>query len=173
MSSRYCPNEFPQGKGPGLYAVFLKKHSTLPDFEVDDEPRLLYIGKSESSIEARNHCSYASSSPSILRRSLGAILKHKLKLSAISRGFKKNGGPKDFQNFRFDEKGEARLSKWMLRNLEFSYLRLEKNIKEIRESEHQWIKRCNPPLNIQISKHEMRMKLADLRKICRDEASKW
>jgi N-carbamoylputrescine amidase len=135
MGTRYSPGEFPEQKGPGLYAVFLKKDSSLSVIEVEDNSRLLYIGKSESSIEVRKHCSYPNSSASTLRRSLGAILKQdpkqELKLSAFPCGFKRNAGPKDIQNYRFDEKGEKELSEWMNKNLEFSYLLLGRDINSI------------------------------------------
>jgi N-carbamoylputrescine amidase len=156
------------------YAVFLKKDSSLSVIEVEDNSRLLYIGKSESSIEVRKHCSYPNSSASTLRRSLGAILKQdpkqELKLSAFPCGFKRNAGPKDIQNYRFDEKGEKELSEWMNKNLEFSYLLLGR---DIRSSERQRIQKFNPPLNLTLSKNKNRDKLDKLRKICRDEASQW
>jgi hypothetical protein len=170
MGTRYCSCDNPPRDGAGLYAIFLKKASLLPGIEVG-QSGLLYIGKSEWSLEARNHFDYQNSASSTLRRSLGAILKQELKLSAFPRGFRKNAGPRDIQNYRFDEKGEIALSKWMNDNLEFSYLLLKKD--HIKTSERQHIQKHDPPLNISLSKNPMRMKLAELRKLCREEASRW
>ncbi len=169
MRTRYGSGDDPPRDGAGLYAIFLKKAVSLPDIDVGSSG-LLYVGKSESSLEARNHFRYRNSSSSTLRRSLGAILKNEngLSLHAHPRGFKNCATKTDIANYRFDPNDEERLSIWMNNNLEFSYVLLKD---EVGKYERQSIRKMHPPLNMTLWKNPQRKKLADLRKICRDEAS--
>ena len=68
-----------------VYALYLSDRSVLDGIEVDPSG-LLYIGMTDDSLEVRSHYGHKDSSFSSPRRSLGAILKHKLALIAIPRG---------------------------------------------------------------------------------------
>lgn len=168
MGTRHCSTEDPPRDGAGIYAIFLKETASLPDIEVGPS-KLLYVGKSESSLEARDHFRYPKSSSSTLRRSLGAILKQDLKLCAQPRGFKKIATKKNIANYRFDPTGEARLSDWMNKNLAYSYVLLESDISAF---ERRCIGKLQPPLNLTLWKNPQRNEVANLRRICRDEASR-
>src|SRR6185503_8267082 len=100
---------------------------------------------------------------STVRRSLGAILKKQLKLTARPRGTGRSKS--DFTNYTFDWAGEERLTDWMLDNLRVrtwstrSYEALEAVLKP----------RLRPPLNLEAwNPHNAAIRA--MRKVCADEA---
>lgn len=106
----------------GVYAVYLSERGLLRPFANLGE--LLYVGKSESSLRARDlqtHFTTGESGRSTLRRTLGAILKDELSLKCIPRK-DRNPTCKDFECYRFRDDGEERLTLWMHTNLEVGYV---------------------------------------------------
>ncbi len=81
----------------------------------DDRP--LYVGKSESSLAARDvrtHFAAGRTGSSTLRRTLAALLVDQLDLVACPRNPAKPG---HFSNFGLEPEGDARLSRWMAEHL--------------------------------------------------------
>jgi hypothetical protein len=78
---------------------------------------LVDIGKSANLAQRviDTHFGSGKTGSSTARRSLGAILKQQLRLTAIPRG--RGLKDRDFTNYRFDAAGEDRLSDWMRGNL--------------------------------------------------------
>ena len=75
----------PRVDGAGIYAFFLTDPALLHGIHIETSGPL-YLGKTESSLDARNHFTHKHSGFSTLRRSLGAILKqHEMLKSNSSR----------------------------------------------------------------------------------------
>jgi hypothetical protein len=90
------------------------------------------------------------------------LLKNELGLRALSR---KDG---DSSTFQFDATGEERLRSWMERNLEYSFVVFDRDLKEIEE----WmIERFRPPLNLTNSKNRDAAAIKEARRICQAEAT--
>jgi hypothetical protein len=119
----------------------------------------------ESSLDSRNHFEHDNSGFSSLRRTLGALLKSKLRLRAIPRA----QGPSktNVTNYRFTEAGERKLTKWMKQNLMYSYTPVKL---DIISREKDLIKSLEPPLNLTGWRNPQRNDLKLLRAKCRDEA---
>ncbi|MDP3263355.1 MAG: hypothetical protein U1E06_11955 [Tabrizicola sp.] len=83
LATRCTADRVAENSSSGIYALFLESGS-LRGIEPSADG-LLYIGKTGSSLTARNHFLHPSSGFSTLRRSLGAILKADLDLTAIPR----------------------------------------------------------------------------------------
>src|SRR5690606_38136879 len=84
--------------------------------------QLIYVGIAKKSLRSRDietHFKPGQTGFSSLRRSLGAILKTELKLSAQKRDLY----PKKLRadKYKFDEQGEAKLTTWMFENLKMGY----------------------------------------------------
>jgi hypothetical protein len=121
----------------------------------------------ESSLNARNHFFHKDSSFSTFRRSLGALLKHRLELHARYRG--QGNSDKSATHYQFGADGEERLTKWMQENLEYNFELVSENI---RSREAELIMRLHPPLNLtKWPNKQVRKSLMELRKVCRDEAA--
>ena len=107
---RYRAKDIPIILKPGLYALYLNNQNELNSIRIGPSG-LLYIGMTESSLDSRNHFEHDDSGFSSLRRSLGALLKRKLRLQAIPRA----QGPSktNLTNYRFTDAGERKLTKWM------------------------------------------------------------
>ncbi|MGA8184758.1 MAG: hypothetical protein WB819_14085, partial [Terriglobia bacterium] len=104
-------------KHRGIYAFFLSQGCLhIGEQKITpgrDKP--LYIGKTESSQKARDlgqHLADGGTKHSTLRRSLGALLREQLKLKPKPRSTTETS-PRRYTNFKFDAKGEAKLTKWM------------------------------------------------------------
>jgi hypothetical protein len=169
-------NEKPDSDGPGIYFIFLKAEKDLIPFSVGPE-RLAYIGKSESTIEARNHATYENSSYSTLRRSLGAILRAANYLpdgSVCRRNSRERLSGKALrkaiQNYRFCDASERALRLWMIENLTYGYQIVRAAKEGIEELEKRYIKHWNPVLNLVYCRHPQKGKLEDLRRECREAA---
>ena len=114
--------------------------------------------------EFEAHLSSDNSGFSTVRRSIGAILKQQLVLTACPRGRGKSAT--NFTNYCFDPQGEARLSDWMQTNLKISvhadgnYAAVERNL----------ISGLKPILNLTGWPNPNRREIAALRKACADEA---
>lgn len=170
MGLRHGLDEDCPSRHPGVYAFFLRERAILPGCgQASDEP--IYIGKCESAFEARRHFHCLDSSGSTFRRSLGALLRGagELECEVHPREFRTRPTRPSFQNFRFSQEAEKKLTDWMFRNLEYSFEAIDGPIEPV-EKLH--IQEWNPPFNLQIGKHPFRICLLNLRKDCRAEARK-
>ncbi len=114
--SRDAPTNIPDHPAPGVYAIFAKSLKCLPGIVLPPSG-LVDVGLS-SDLEERNHFKAKHSGFHSPRRSLGAILKTKLGLTAIPRS--RGDSETNYKNFRFAGDGEKRLRRWMFANLEYS-----------------------------------------------------
>ena len=148
---------------PGVYAVFVKRADCLRGIGVPPNG-LLYIGYA-SNLGQRNHFLVAHSGFNTLRRSIGAILKSDLGLAAIRRG----SGPSasNYGCYRFTDDGEARLSRWMIDNLDYSDHRVDGDLRRL---EAQLIREHEPPLNLTGWPNPQKRSISALRKGCSEEA---
>jgi hypothetical protein len=163
MTSLHFPSE------PGVYAVYLSERASLPPFA--NPGGLLYVGKSESSLRARDrrtHFASGRSGQSTLRRTLGAILKDELGLKCIPR---KDERPKDqdFRCYRFQDDGEERLTVRMRRNLEVGYVLAAPYGIPVKLLEDMIKEALKPPLNLDSAyrrANPLAASLMTLRKAC-------
>lgn len=109
-----CPDK------PGLYAFILREKGDLGDFGKPGQ--VIYVGSATDSLAKGNwnaDLKDGKTGASVLRRSLGAILKERLKATVFSRnGTVANAA---LEHFKFDSKSEKELTLWMKENLEFGY----------------------------------------------------
>lgn len=166
-NSRTQINKLNVSPKPGIYAVFLKKGSKMPLKAYNDG--LIYIGSS-SNLATRDidtHFTSQKSGFSTLRRSLGALLKKELRLTAIPRG---TGSSKsNYQNYRFTDDGEERLSTWMKSNLEIAVFVYEDDFEAL---EKELIQELKPILCLKGWANPSAEFIKGLRKNCVEEASK-
>lgn len=165
--------DLPVPSQPGLYAIRLK--TSLPGFAQSGQ--WIYLGKSESSLAGRDistHFRSGKTGSSTLRRSLGAILKDKLRLTAIPRGNGKT--EKDCINYKFTEVGEETLTQWMLNNLDIGFWAFNEDLVgevTLRDIEGQLLEKLGLPLDLDQRTRRNNPnadKLMALRLICRLEA---
>ena len=150
---------------PGVYAYFLEDSSALSPF-VPGHDGLIYVG-STSDLAIRkfeNHFNSKSTGFSTLRRSIGAILKKSLRLTATPRSSGKS--KTNIQNYKFQADGEDRLTDWMRRTLRVSVC----PVNEPNSVETVLIKTLRPLLNLKGWANPDGTKIRALRKICADEA---
>ncbi len=164
FGARYLAADIPPTDAAGVYAFFLDDPKMLNEIRVD-ESGLLYIGRTESSLDVRNHFNHANSGFSTLRRTLGAILKKRRHFKVLPRGTGKSRT--NVQNYRFSDRCEAELTAWMVSNLRYSFVVVEGDIKA---AERKRIKELRPPLNLQGWENPQRNHLKQLRSICLEEA---
>jgi len=162
---RYRWDERPSNKAAGIYAYFIERHDELLSISVPADG-LLYIGMTDSSLDARCHFEHAHSGFSTFRRSVGAILKSQLQLRALPRS--PGASRSNVLNYRFEADGEDRLTNWMRENLTYSYREIADNVAAAEKAEI--IEGC-PPLNLIGWKNEDRSEIKRLRALCAAEAS--
>ncbi len=149
---------------PGVYAVFCSKIEKLGVFSVG-EGGLIYVGASKdlAAREFDQHFSSEGTGISTLRRSLGAILKGQLELTAIPRS------PGSVSSsYRFLADGEKRLTQWMKSNLEVSVCPIEDAV----DVETELVRLLRPVLNLTKWENPQRAEIKRLRKDCADEAQR-
>ena len=163
-ATRTHRDNIPAVAGSGVYALFAREADCLLPEIVLPEDGLLYIGKS-GNLRERNHFEAQNSGFSSPRRSLGAILKARLGLTAIPR----TSGPSEtnVRNFRFAGDGERQLSAWMWKNLEYAVFPFSG---EVQQLETEIIKICRPPLNLRGWRNPQGRAIRRLRDLCKDEA---
>jgi len=164
LFQRYRASEVPSHDAPGVYALFLTSRPSLPGLVLESD--VLYVGMTESSLGVRNHFSHSHSGFSSPRRTLGALLREKLKLIALPRA----PGPSlsNVRNYRFSEDGEKRLVAWMDSYLTYGLCPTNADIRKI---EDRLIGELKPPLNLTGWRNPQAGRLKALRRACRDEAS--
>ena len=161
-------------KNSGIYAFYLSDNSTL--FEFGKGGQLIYVGIAKDSIHDRDlnqHFKTGQTGRSTLRRSIGAILKSELNLTAIPRGTEND--TKRFENYKF--KDEQALSDWMSSHIQIGYWIPENNISysKLREIEKSITIDLKPTLDLDIRTRRFNVyanKLEKLRNICKIEAGK-
>jgi hypothetical protein len=146
---------------PGIYALFLDD-GELPGVNAGAHG-LLYIGMTDSSLEARNHLRHKSSGFSTLRRSIGSILRTELGLLPILRSGGSSRG-----HFKFAQDGEDRLTGWMVEHLSFGFAVLDQDRDKI---ETDLIRAFKSPLNLNKWKNPQAPSIKNLRRRCAAEAS--
>ena len=142
----------------GICVLFARNRTCLPEIKLPADG-LVYIGV------LRDHFWVPHSGLHSPRRSLGAILKSQLGLTAIPRG--SSLSPSNFNNFRFTEEGEQRLSRWMLENLQYAEFPFDGDRKKLKK---QLIGIGKPPLCLTNWPNPKKAYIRALRKTCRDEA---
>jgi hypothetical protein len=160
-------------KEQGIYAFFVGSTNDLGKFGQPDQN--IYVGISEKNISGRDtetHLKTGQTGWSTLRRSLGAVLKSKLNITAQ----KRDKNPKKLRpdKYKFDERGENKLTEWMEENLKIGFWSTANLMskKKLRNEEEQVILRLKPTLDLdrRTKKYNpLAEELDSLRKICRDE----
>lgn len=150
----------------GLYAIRLISPGLLAPF-IEGEGGLIYVGMS-SDLAAREfdmHFSSTNTGFSTVRRSIGAILREPLRLTARQRGT--GLARSNFANYRFNPEGEERLTAWMRENLRVRIFRT-RNYEML---ERALLPRLRPLLNLG-GWNPHNAAIRRLRKVCADEARK-
>jgi hypothetical protein len=150
---------------PGVYAWFLDEASALPTLP-DQGHDPIYVGMSSNLTQRGDETHFRSgeSGFSTLRRSLGALVKEELRLSAQPRGT--GSSPQNYRCYRFDDVGEERLTDWMRDHLRVGIAPIE-NPETV---EGELIALAEPPLNLTRWPNPHRAVIKALRKACADEA---
>ncbi len=154
---------------PGIYAFFFIG-SEFPVFcESVTKHQIIYIGKTESSQEARDaktHFTTGKTGSSTVRKSIGSLLCSIKNLNPIPRN---NTDYEEgrFSHFKFDESSEEFITDWMKNNLALSFYEFPKSKKEIEDLETEIINQLVPILNISKNpKNPFKDVLQQLRKNC-------
>jgi hypothetical protein len=163
LDHRDAVANIPDHPSSGVYAIFARNGDCVPDIDLPPSG-LVYIGLS-SDLERRNHFNAPHSGFHSPRRSIGAILKETLNLTAIPRA----PGPSksNYENFRFTQDGEDRLTSWMQSNLEYSIYPFSGDVDEL---ERGLMVENEPPLNLNKWRNPQKQKIEALRKACKQEA---
>ena len=157
----------------GIYAYFLNSQKDLGKFGKNGD--VIYVGLAEKNLNCRdikNHLTSGRTGSSSFRRSLGAILKVELGLTAVKRDL--NGSKPRADKYKFIDEGEERLTQWMNKNLKFGYWVNEPSLPkfELRSLEAKVILAMNPKLDLDRrtrSQNPLASQLDALRAICREE----
>lgn len=157
----------------GIYAFYIDSTNDLGKFGKPGQ--LIYVGLSEKNLNSRDtetHLKTGQTGWSTLRRSIGAILKAKLKLTTQKRDI----NPKKLRadKYKFDEKGEIKLTEWMMKNLKMGYWSTSKPLTKdkLRSEEEKAIIKLKPTLDLDRRTKKfnpLAIELDDLREICRQE----
>lgn len=149
-------------KAPGVYALYASAAGTIGGFAAGEDG-LIYVGVSSdlAAREFEQHFGSDSSGFSTVRRSLGAILKGQLGLTAIPR----SPGSQP-SSYRFSDDGELRLTGWMRDNLQVGVC----SIGSALAVETELIVLLKPVLNLTKWPNPARREIKRLRKICACEA---
>lgn len=155
---------------PGVYAYFLRPDADpLPLGSALLEPGtdgLLYVGTSMG-LRARDHLACPHSGFSTLRRSLGALLKERLRLEAGPRA--PGPSPTNRRNYRFLGTGEQDLTHWMRQHLVHTCCALSPA--EVGGIETGLIRHLCPPLNLKSWDNPQARRIREQRDRCVTEAS--
>ena len=135
---------------PGIYAVgYTGDNFPFPTGEnVINNGDIIYIGKTEKSQKSRDAQTHFKSgktgSSTLLRRSLGAILREDLGFQPIPRSKTESR----MRDYKFIEESEKQLTQWMMKNLSLSFFDICAGKRIIRNSEIYIIQEIRPILNI-------------------------
>lgn len=153
-------------KAPGILAVSLVSGAELM-VQNQKLQGIIFVGQTKSIYtRAKNqHFRSGRTDSSTLRRTIGAILKDQLDLTAIPRP----GSllRKDYSHYRFTEEGEKRLTRWMVDNLTVSWVRVGDHLLDTRKAV---IKEVKPPLCLQHYLNPLKPEIQNLIDKCVTEA---
>lgn len=163
-----CPDK------PGLYAFILRDKGDLGVFGKPGQ--VIFTGRDDESLAKGNwnaDLKEGKTGASVLRKSLGAVLKEKLKAVAFSR----NGTLANVavDHFKFDSKSEKELTQWMKENLEFGYWVYDDTATEtsLADLEKEVTIQLKPTLDLSErtkKRNPLAGKLVELYQVCKDEA---
>lgn len=154
-----------------IYGFFITQSGALEPLDISPHG-LLYIGMTcpTRGCKPVDHVECTHSGGSALRRSLGALLKGKLKppLRALPQTARLD--PRNWQRYRFQAAGEAALTRWMKAHLQMNVVPLEGSREELRRCEKALIGELHPPLNLIDWPNPQSREIVRLRGICVQEA---
>lgn len=153
----------PDHPAAGVYAIFAKSAKCVSGIDLPSSG-LVYIGLS-SDLEQRNHFKAKNSGFHSPRRSIGAILKTQLDLTAIPRA--SGASETNYKSFRFSDDGEERLTRWMRSSLEYSIYPFDGDVDQL---ETRLIRENEPSLNLTKWRNPQKQKIQALRNVCKEEA---
>lgn len=147
----------------GLYSIRVKDISVLPELfkqELNEtNTTLIYIGKGERTIFERLEEECRGKRNGTFFRGIGALLNYRPPKGSLIDKENKN-------NYHFSKEDNIKIVEWMNANLDFSFIKLEKNIKPIEE---ELIKTHCPILNTTHNPKKSKL-LKTVRKECRQIA---
>lgn len=157
----------------GIYGFFVDKSLDLGKF--GSPGQIIYVGLSEKNLNSRDtgtHLATGQTGWSTLRRSIGAILKLHLNLTAQKRD--KNSTKLRADKYKFSEEGESLLTEWMSKNLKMGYWATDNPVTlvKLRKEEENVILKLKPTLDLDKRTRQFNplwRELDHLRKICREE----
>lgn len=160
---------------PGIYALFFIG-GEFPVFgDAVSKNQIIYIGKTESSQDARDaktHFSSGKTGSSTVRKSIGSLLCSIKNLKPVPRNDTdyQNGR---FSHFMFDNSSEEIITDWMKNNLSLSFYEFQGTKNELEDLETKIIDELAPILNISKNpKNSYEDTLQQLRKNCALMAAK-
>lgn len=158
---------------PGLYAVH-GGAGVWAELKLGEPPddRPLYVGKSESSVLARDirqHFETGRTGSSTLRRSLAALLAPEHHLRAQPRNPAKPGY---FSNYGLEPASDAWLTDWMTRNLELAFW-IPSSPVVLRAVEQRVVAQLQPPLNLEGVVTPWKRDVSMARRSLADMARRW
>lgn len=160
---------------PGIYAFFFIGNEFPVFSDAVSKHQIIYIGKTESSQEARDaktHFTTGKTGSSTVRKSIGSLLCSIQNLKSIPRNntdYQKGR----FSHFKFDTLSEEIITAWMKNNLALSFYEFPRSKKEIEDLETEIIDQLVPILNISKNpKNPFKDFLQQLRKNCALMAAK-
>lgn len=158
---------------PGLYAIHgdaaIWRELGLGD-PPDDRP--LYVGKSESSLAARDirtHFGDGRTGSSTVRRSFAALLRERLALSALPRNPQK---PERFANYALSPADDAKLTRWMREHLRLAVWPRAGSA-PLEQIEREVLRRWLPPLNLKDCATRWQPTVKAARAVMAAEAKAW
>jgi hypothetical protein len=164
FENRYRWNEMPTVGGSGVYALYADAPDALFPVSLGPE-NLVYVGMTEDSLDVRNHFIHEHSGFSSPRRSLGAILKQRLRLTATPRG--PGASRSNVTCYRFAGQGETVLTDWMRQHLR---LAIEPLTDAVRATEKNLIATMEPPLCLIGWQNPQKRTIRAMRDECKAEA---
>lgn len=165
---------------PGLYAIHASAAVWL-ELGLGDPPdkRMLYVGKSESSLAGRDigsHFGYSSprrstsvTGYSTLRRSIAALLHDNLGFQGVPRNPANVG---HYSNFGLTREQDELLSEWMRKRLTLACWPKPDNcgIKQLEDVERAIFRRLQPPLNLKDLITPWKSQIDSVRRVMATEA---
>lgn len=149
---------------PGVFAAFVQQTDCLPRIDVPTTG-LIYIGEG-ADVAGRSPFVAAGKTVSTPWRTLGAILKERLRLIAVV-----GTGGQAVRHYQFADSGEERLREWICRHLLYSACPIEIGGKDARVGlKNELIRAQEPPLNLQHWDNPQKPKISALKRVCMDEA---
>ena len=164
--ARVTPADLKLPSAAGIYSIYLREGGSVGQVTANPDG-LVYVGVS-ADLKARGvetHFKTGGSKFSTLRRSIGALLKGQLDLTAIPRS--PGSSKSNTRNYKFTDDGERRLTCWMEDHLEVGFVVVSQGAEDVEKAV---ITALEPPLNLKGWKNPQRALLKRLRAVCAAEA---